>query len=170
MIGTLVPVDASAMLWSTAQIVLLPVVLGAFANTNFPKTTAKVARVTPVYAVLMVAFVCASVVSRNVETILSSGANLLLPLLVLHAGGFGIGYFITKFTGGSERVSRTTSIEVGMQNSTLGCVLATLHFADAMTAAPAAISACVHSVMGSVIAGLWRFRDAKQSSMNGKGM
>ena len=159
--GTLVPVNAGAMLWSTAQIVLLPVILGAFANTNFPKTTAKVAKVTPVYAVLMVAFVCASVVSRNVDTILSNGANLLMPLLVLHAGGFAFGYAISKWTGGSEKVSRTTSIEVGMQNSTLGCVLATLYFNN-MTATPAALSACVHSVMGSVIAGLWRLRDAKQ--------
>ncbi len=37
------------MLWSTAQIVLFPVLAGAIANSSFPKTTAKVAKVTPVY-------------------------------------------------------------------------------------------------------------------------
>ena len=160
--GTLVPVNAGAMLWSTAQIVLLPVLVGAFANTTFPRTTAKISKVTPVYAVLMVAVVCASVVSRNVETIVSAGAGLFASLVGLHAGGFLLGYLISRRTGGSERVARTTSIEVGMQNSALGCVLATLHFADPMTAAPAAISACIHSVLGSTLAGLWRATDAKK--------
>ena len=162
--GTLVPVNAGAMLWSTAQIVLLPVLVGTLANTSFPKTTAKVAKITPVYAVLMVAFVCASVVSRNVTTIVSAGFSLIITLLALHAGGFCLGYFLSKWTGGAEKVSRTTSIEVGMQNSALGCVLATLHFADPITAAPCAISACIHSVMGSTLAGLWRIRDGERDS------
>ena len=71
-------------------------------------------------------------------------------------------YALTKLTGGGGKVARTTSIEVGMQNSALGCVLATLHFSDPMTAAPAAISACIHSVMGSTLAGFWRAKDAPQ--------
>ncbi|QDZ24731.1 BASS sodium/metabolite symporter [Chloropicon primus] len=157
--GALVPVNAGAMLWSTAQIVLLPVLVGALANTSFPKTTAKVARCTPVYAVLMVALLCASVVARNASTIISAGPVLFMALVALHSGGFLLGYAMTKLTGGQEKVARTTSIEVGMQNSALGCVLATLHFSDPMTAAPAAISACIHSVIGSTIAGLWRATD-----------
>ncbi len=43
-----------------------------------------------------------------------------------------------------------------MQNSTLGAVLAALHFADPLTAAPCAVSACTHSVMGSLLAAVWR--------------
>ena len=49
--------------------------------------------------------------------------------------------------------ARTNSIEVGMQNSALGAVLATLHFADPLTPIPSAISACMHSVLGSALAG-----------------
>ena len=49
--------------------------------------------------------------------------------------------------------ARTNSIEVGMQNSALGAVLATLHFADPLTPIPGAISACMHSVLGSALAG-----------------
>lgn len=47
-----------------------------------------------------------------------------------------------------------------MQNSTLGAVLAGLHFADPAVAAPCALSSCIHSVIGSVLAGVWRTRDA----------
>lgn len=37
-------------------------------------------------------------------------------------------------------------------------VLASLHFADPLVAAPCALSACTHSVMGSMLAGFWRNR------------
>ncbi len=46
-----------------------------------------------------------------------------------------------------------------MQNSALGAVLATLHFADPLTAIPCAISATTHSLLGSAFAGYWRWRD-----------
>ena len=46
-----------------------------------------------------------------------------------------------------------------MQNSALGAVLATLHFADPLTAIPCAISATTHSLLGSAFAGFWRMRD-----------
>ncbi len=61
--------------------------------------------------------------------------------------------------GLSEKICRTNSIEVGMQNSALGAVLATLHFAaDPTVAAPCAISACTHATLGSLLAGYWRAR------------
>ncbi|MEL6547861.1 MAG: hypothetical protein AAFQ82_24760, partial [Myxococcota bacterium] len=50
------------------------------------------------------------------------------------------------------------SIEVGMQNSGLATVLARAHFADPLTALPGAISAAVHSMIGSALAAFWRTR------------
>ena len=46
-----------------------------------------------------------------------------------------------------------------MQNSALGVVLATAHFADPLVAVPCAISATVHSCLGSALAGTWRALD-----------
>ena len=43
-----------------------------------------------------------------------------------------------------------------MQNATLGAVLAGLHFADPLVAAPCAVSSCTQSVMGSILAAYWR--------------
>jgi len=46
-----------------------------------------------------------------------------------------------------------------MQNSGLGAALAREHFAQMPLAAlPCAISATFHSVIGSLLAGLWRLR------------
>lgn len=69
---------------------------------------------------------------------------------------------MSKLLGIKERQARTNSIEVGMQNSALGAVLATLHFADPLTAIPAAISATMHSLLGSTLAGFWRLVDPEE--------
>ena len=54
-----------------------------------------------------------------------------------------------------------------MQNSALGAYLALAHFSDPLTAVPCAISACTHSLMGSAIAGFWRWRDLAGASSSG---
>lgn len=82
------------------------------------------------------------------------------------AGGFALGYGLSKLLGVKERQARTNSIEVGMQNSALGAVLATLHFADPLTAVPCAISATMHSLLGSTLAGFWRLIDPEQPSIS----
>ena len=55
-------------------------------------------------------------------------------------------------------------LQVGMQNSAFGAVLAAVHFEPA-TAVPFALSACLHSLMGSALAAAWRASDnASQTS------
>jgi BASS family bile acid:Na+ symporter len=83
-------------------------------------------------------------------------------VFLLHAGGFGLGYGIARVTGQPETTCRTISIEVGMQNSGLGVVLARQNFADPLTAVPCAISSVFHSVIGSMLAGWWRWRDRRR--------
>src|SRR6185295_4056611 len=64
--------------------------------------------------------------------------------------------------GYGENVRRTISIEVGMQDSGLGAALAKSNFASMPLApTPCAISAVFHSVIGSVLAGIWRLRPPK---------
>lgn len=46
--------------------------------------------------------------------------------------------------------------QVGMQNSSLGVVLATAHFSSAMVALPAAMSAVIMNMMGSSLGSFWR--------------
>ncbi len=76
------------------------------------------------------------------------------------AGGFALGYGVSRGLGVPERQARTNSIEVGMQNSALAAVLCSVHFpAHPLAPVPCAISACMHSLLGSALAGLWRLRD-----------
>jgi BASS family bile acid:Na+ symporter len=78
------------------------------------------------------------------------------------------GYFAARCTRQPHLVCRTVSIEVGMQNSGLGTALAQRHFPDPLTALPCAISATVHSVIGSILAAVWRMIPSPESQPDGR--
>lgn len=154
--GKLVHVDAWGLLWSTAQVVLLPVAAGVILNQLFPRAIAKVTAAAPLASVLACAMIIGSIVGQSSDAIRTSGGKLILGVFLLHAGGFALGYLFSRIVRYSPKVARTISIEVGMQNSGLGVVLARSHFPDPLTAVPGAISAVCHSVLGSLLAGFWR--------------
>ncbi|CAL6399018.1 unnamed protein product [Bathycoccus prasinos] len=102
----------------------------------------------------------ASVAQVVVMPVIAGFALKKLAVICLHALGFMFGYIGAKIFGFPSRDARTASIEVGMQNSALGVVLAAAHFAkDPLVAVVPAISATVHSCLGSMLAGYWRFKD-----------
>ncbi|GLI66081.1 hypothetical protein VaNZ11_009800, partial [Volvox africanus] len=163
--GTLVPVDAKGLFVSTMQVILLPVMLGCLANQSFPAAVSRIARYTPAVATLLVAAIVGSTLAASAGAVRASGPALLGAVAGLHASGFFLGYVISKALGLSDKICRTMAIEVGMQNSTLGAVLAALHFTDPLTAAPCAVSACTHSVMGSALAAFWRRTTAAEAEV-----
>ena len=66
-------------------------------------------------------------------------------------------HFCTHEEGASGRVLNKV-LATCRQNSTLGAVLAAVHFKDPTTAVPCAISACMHSLLGSALAAYFRSR------------
>ena len=157
--GALVEVDAWGLLGSTFQVVLLPVVVGLVLNKVAPRTVARLLPAAPLISVLGVTLIVASIVGQNASAVRSGGWKLLAAVVTVHAGRFFFGYLAARLFRYPVNVARTVSIEVGMQNSGLGVVLARRHFADPLTAVPCAISSVVHSVIGSLLAGWWRWRD-----------
>ena len=156
--GTLVHVDAFGLFLSTLKVVVAPVVVGALANRFVPRLMKRVQFGLPLVSVIVIALICASIIGANARDVIHSAPRLLGAVFCLHAFGFTLGYVVARVTGFDVIVARTASIEVGMQNSGLGVVLARRHFADPLTAVPCAISAVFHSIIGSVIAGWWRLR------------
>lgn len=156
--GTLVPVDAWGLFLSTFQVVLLPVLAGLALHHTAPRVVSAVLPVAPLVAVAAIVMICASVIGQSADAILESGLSLASGVFLLHATGFSLGYALSRWLGYERKVARTVSVEVGMQNSGLGVVLARQHFADPLTAAPAALSSVFHSVIGSALAARWRSR------------
>ena len=157
--GRLVEVDAWGLFLSTLQVVVLPVAAGVAINRWLPGVVRTVMPVAPLVSVLTIALVCASIIGQNAVAVTASGPRLLGAVVLVHSIGFGVGSLFAWLLGYDRTVARTISIEVGMQNSGLGVVLAQKHFpAEPLTAVPCAISSVVHSVIGSLLAGWWRLR------------
>jgi len=119
----------------------------------------RVLPIAPLVSVVTIALVCGSIVGQNAAAIRSSGPQMLLAVVMQHAIGFGVGYLFARMFDYDRTISRTISIEVAMQNSGLGVVLAQRHLpTEPLTAVPCAISSVTHSVIGSLLAGWWRLR------------
>jgi BASS family bile acid:Na+ symporter len=113
----------------------------------------------PLVSVVAIVLIVSSIIGQNASRVMTAGGVLLLGVILLHAGGFALGYLFARLLGYGTIISRTISIEVGMQNSGLGAALAQKNFPLLPTApVPCAISAVVHSVLGSLLAGIWRWR------------
>jgi bile acid:Na+ symporter, BASS family len=156
--GALVEVDAWGLFWSTCQVVVLPVVAGVWLNRLAPRAVQSAQLVLPLISVVVIALICASIIGGSAAAVQGAAWRLIGAVFGLHAGGFALGYVVSRLLRFDVPVARTVSIEVGMQNSGLGVVLARKHFADPLTAVPCAISSVFHSVIGSVLAGWWRWR------------
>ncbi len=156
--GTLVDVDAWALFRSTISVVLIPVALGVLINRYAPRWAGKIGTVSPSISVLAIILIVASVIGQKQEIILQAGWRLLLAPMILHLGGFTLGYIAARIFRLPEDSARTISIEVGMQNSGLGTVLANQHFPGTPASAPCALSAVYHCLVGSLVAAFWRRR------------
>lgn len=159
LVGSRVEVNGWGLFWSTIQVVILPVAAGVMMNRFLHRLTQKIIKASPLVAVFFITLIVASIVGAGKKEIIKAGPSLILAVFSLHASGFFFGYIFSRFIAKNEIAARTISIEVGMQNSGLGVVLARQNFADPVTAIPCAISSVFHSLIASLLAAYWR-RDA----------
>jgi len=159
LVGSTIAVSGKALVVATARVVLLPVLLGMVFQSKAPKLSQQISRFTPFGSVLLIAFICGGVVAENSALLLSSKSlvpKLLAAVFLLHSIGFGLGYAVPRLGfQRNEMVSRTISIETGMQNSALAVVLARSMGADPLASLPGALSATMHSCLGSLLAAYW---------------
>ncbi|TGN19580.1 bile acid:sodium symporter family protein [Leptospira idonii] len=156
LIGSRLEVDTTSLLWTTFKVILLPVFLGVVLQSFFPKFAAKTNQYSPIVSVLLIAMIVSAIIAAGREEILKSDFRIFFAVFFLHAGGFFLGYVLSRGLYKDLVVARTISIEVGMQNSGLGAVLARTHFPDPNTAIPCALSSLMHSLIGSFLAGAFR--------------
>ncbi|KAG5027841.1 hypothetical protein JHK87_011355 [Glycine soja] len=155
--GQLVPVDAVGLALSTFQVVLVPTIVGVLANELFPKFTSKIITITPLIGVILTTLLCASPIGLASDALKAQGAQLVLPVVFLHAASFALGYWVSRISFG-ESTSRTISIECGMQSSAFGFLLAQKHFTNPLVAVPSAVSVVCMALGGSALAVFWMNR------------
>lgn len=165
--GVFVEVDRWSLFRGMVSVVLVPVVAGVLLNRYLPRVTDAAVRFSPLVSVLFVVVIVSGIIAKSKPLIEQHAGVLLVAVFTLHALGFALGYAVSRLLWLSEGVSRTIAIEVGMQNSGLGASLASnasfvRQFPNAAQAAlapvPAAISAVMHVLIGSLLASLWHRR------------
>ena len=154
--GHYLPVDPWALMKSIFYIVLMPLLLGLSLKKFFPTIARCSADFSPLLSVLFILLIVGFVLAAKRETILLHWQTMLGAVFFLHTGGFAMGYILPRLFREERDVSRTLSIEVGMQNSGLGMALASKHFSTMpMVPAPCALSAVMHCLIGSALAAMW---------------
>ncbi len=161
--GALVEIDAWKLCLDTVKVVLVPILAGLVLNHFLPKVSRRVTPVAPLVSVIAIVLIVASVIGMNRDLVLGSGWRLLAAPALLHLGGFALGYLAARMLRLPIQDCRTISIEVGMQNSGLGTYLARNSFPGTAAPVPCAISAVYHSLIGSLVAGWWRWRSERSS-------
>ena len=160
--GHYLPVDAWALLKSILLVVLLPLLLGLLWKKTFEQSARRVSTVSPFISVLFILLIVGFVLAAKKDIILDHWQILLGAVILLHMGGFFLGFMVGVFLRRDQLECRTFSIEVGMQNSGLGMALASKHFSSMpMVPAPCAISAVVHCLVGSFLAWWWSRKKVK---------
>ncbi len=162
LIGSKVDVSAWSLFVGTAKVVLIPVLVGIGVSKYFPKATAKIVPFSPLVALAAIFLIIGVIIGEDRMLLFESGFKLLAAVSTLHALGFAIGYGLSKVFIKNEEVSRTVGLEVSMQNSALGAILAKDNFPMLLgVAAPCAIASSVHNIIGSILVGIFRKWPAK---------
>ncbi|SFG05623.1 bile acid:Na+ symporter, BASS family [Novosphingobium sp. CF614] len=165
--GVFIEIDRWNLFREMIAVVLVPVVAGVAMNRYLPRATRLVGAVSPLVSVVFVVLIVSAIIARSKPLIELHADVLLIAVFALHAAGFGLGYLLSRMMHLGEAPARTISIEVGMQNSGLGASLASSpafarQFPDPAQAAlapvPAAISAVMHVLIGSLLASIWNRR------------
>ncbi|MBL7076342.1 MAG: bile acid:sodium symporter family protein [Kiritimatiellae bacterium] len=152
--NTVIQIDFWAMFLSIIKIVILPLLIGFALKHWFRKQIERIHDVFPALSTVCIAVICGMVVALN-QSKLSSLTLAVFGAIVLHnllgyLGGYGAG----KLYRFDKRMTRTLSVEVGMQNAGLGAVLAITHFSPETALVPALFATwCV--ITASLLARYW---------------
>lgn len=162
--GKYMPLDAGAM---AVSMVLVPVVAGLVLRLAFPKFINRILPALPWISTLGISAVLAGVVSASVDAIKATGLLVLVAVILHNMLGYGVGYGFSKLLRADNRVSRTVSIEVGMQNSGMAATLAKTHFAMTPEAAlPGAIFSIWHNLSGALLSVIYRRMAEREAARN----
>ncbi|MEX0727002.1 MAG: bile acid:sodium symporter family protein [Planctomycetaceae bacterium] len=160
LLGAELPVEPAQVALQLLREVVLPVIAG-FTMCRLWKPFERLANATaPTIANLVILWVIAVVVALNREEITKIHTVTLLALLTVNVLGYLTGYHAARAIGLPEKMRRTLSIEVGMQNAGVGTVLAIKLFPEyPAVAIPTATYTFGCMLTATMLAWYWSRRD-----------
>lgn len=130
LIGNRLPIPYFGMMLTILQAVLLPLAGGKLFRKIFRRKVQKYLSIFPAISIFAIVIICAVVVARNVDLIISMSFSIFALVLLLNGCGLAGGFFFGRLIRLDKPARRTLTIEIGMQNAGMGTVLALTHFSD----------------------------------------
>ena len=159
-LNEVIEVPIVKMASSIFYIIILPITLGLFINRYFRFLSRPVQRYGADLSIIIICLIIAIIVALN-HGQLQSLSRVLFLVVVLHSLiGFALGYVCTYIFTKNHKLSRTLSIEVGMQNSGLSVALAVKFYAS-IAALPGALFSIMQNIIGSLLASYWTRKTTK---------
>ncbi|MDQ8934345.1 bile acid:sodium symporter family protein [Acinetobacter rudis] len=157
-----IEIDASSMLISILQVVLIPIFLGLITRMLFKHQVERSIQAMPIISVVAIVLIVAAIIAASKAAILQSGLLVLAVVMLHNTLGYLLGFYAARCFKLEYADCKAVSVEVGMQNSGLGVALATVHFAASpLTALPSAIFSLWHNISGPALASYWATKTNK---------
>ncbi|MEM8550619.1 MAG: bile acid:sodium symporter [Verrucomicrobiota bacterium] len=117
---------------ATIIIVLVPVCIGMLIRSKSEQKAKVLEKIGSVFGILIIAFLIISFVAREIGLLRETSAMVYAGVTLLCFGGFVFGYGVSRFTGLNKKLSRTVSLETGIQNTplTMAVILSSFPQAD----------------------------------------
>ena len=153
-IGQEIDVPVKKMMMDILLVVIVPVILGLLVNIYLGNKDYLFKKIFPVFSMIAIILIIAIIVAIKKAQLSTIIFPVVLAVLLHNMFGLLSGYWIPKSLGYDAKICRTLAIEVGMQNSGLGVLLASNYF-SATAALPGAIFSIWHNISGALLAGIW---------------
>jgi BASS family bile acid:Na+ symporter len=112
----------------TLVMVLVPVAIGMFILSRSAKTANVLEKTASIVGIVLIVGLIAKFVVNNLELLMATQMSVYLAAILLGLVGFLLGYIISRAVGLSEPLSRTVSLETGIQNTPLTIAVIILSF------------------------------------------
>lgn len=116
-------IDTWEMLKTVTILLGIPVMVGMWFNSRFPKLTDKIKNPIKLLSIAVFGIMVIIAFSNNVDYFLKYIKWIFLIVLLHNFVALFMGYFVSRAFGLTKKNSRTISIEVGIQNSGLALIL-----------------------------------------------
>ncbi len=134
-------------------ITTVPVILGMALRALAPRASVKIERGLNILAAVLFCVIVIGAVAANWSLFVENLSALAPALIVMNALLMGLGLLIAGWAGLTLQERKTVSIEVGIQNSTLGITLAPIIVGGAVAIPVMALPAAVYGITMYLVAG-----------------
>jgi bile acid:Na+ symporter, BASS family len=123
-------------------------------------------RILPKVSMFGIVLIIAVITSRSTDALATAGLALIVCSFIQIAVGFIVGYWGSRFLRMDEKIARTVSIEIGLQNGGMASALAMSDLFEKAIQGMVALASVIYgpmmNVMGSMVATYWHGKPIKK--------